>query len=43
MLDALGPGQIADVNQAVDAVFDFDEGAEVGHVANAAFHDGPTR
>src|SRR5271157_559881 len=37
MLHALGPAQIADVDQAVDAVFDFNEGAEVGQVANAAF------
>ena len=39
MLDALGPAQIADVNQSVNAVFNFDEGAEVGQVANPAFHD----
>ena len=38
MLDALGPGEIADVHQAVDALFDLDEGAEIGHVADAAFH-----
>ena len=36
MLDALGPAQVGDVNQAVDAVFDLDEGAEVGEVAHAA-------
>ena len=39
MLDALGPAQVADVDQAVDAVFDLDEGAEVGQVAHAAFDD----
>ena len=37
MLHALGPAQVADVDQAVDAVFDFDEGAEVGEVAHASF------
>ena len=37
MLHALGPTQIADVNQAVDALFDLDERAEVGQVANPAF------
>ena len=37
MLDALGPAQVADVYQAVDAVLDFDEGAEVGQVADLAF------
>ena len=39
MLHALGPAQIADVNQAINAVFDFDEGAEVGQIANPAFDD----
>jgi len=29
MLDALGPAEVGDVNQAVDAVFNFDEGAKV--------------
>ena len=38
MLDALGPAQVADVDQAVDAVFNLDERAEVGEVANLAFH-----
>ena len=37
MFHALGPAQIADVDQAVDAVFDFDEGSEVGEIANASF------
>src|SRR6185437_15215524 len=39
MLDALGPGEVADVDEAVDAVLDFDEGAEVGKVADAALDD----
>src|SRR5271166_5448509 len=26
------------MNQAVDAIFDFDKGAEVGEIANASFH-----
>src|ERR1022692_2982312 len=38
MLHALGPAQVADVDQSVDSVFDFDEGAEVGQVADFAFH-----
>ena len=38
MLDALGPAQVADVDQSIDAVFDLDERAEVGQVANAAFN-----
>ena len=36
MLDALGPGHIGDVNEAVDAGLDFDERAERGQVANLA-------
>src|SRR5258708_20501110 len=39
MLDALGPAQVADVHQPVDAIFDFNEGAKVGQVADPAFHD----
>jgi len=39
MLHALGPAQVADVHQAVDAVFDFDEGSEVSQIANLAFDD----
>src|ERR1017187_7937767 len=38
MLHPLGPAQVADVDQSVDSVFDFDEGAEVGQVADFAFH-----
>src|SRR5581483_6730396 len=34
---ALGPAQIADVDQAVDAVFDFDECAEVREISDATF------
>ena len=37
MLDALGPAQIADVHQAINTVFDFDECSKVGKVAHAAF------
>src|SRR5467141_100661 len=37
MLHALGPAQVADVDQAVDTVFDLDERAEVGEVAHASF------
>ena len=37
MLDARGPAQVADVDEAVDSVFDFDEGAELGEIADAAF------
>ena len=40
VLDALGPAEVGDVDQTVDAVFDLDEGAEVGEVADAAFDDG---
>src|SRR5438045_8023565 len=37
MLHALGPAQIADMHQSIDAVFDLDEGTEIGKVANLAF------
>src|SRR5581483_10033316 len=37
MFDPLCPGQVRDVYQAVDTFFDLDEGAEIGHVADAAF------
>src|SRR5713226_8740324 len=37
MLYALGPAQIADVDQAVDTLFDLDKRAEVGEVADPAF------
>src|ERR1019366_6309283 len=39
VLHALGPAQVADVDQPVDAVFDFDERTEVGQVADFAFYD----
>jgi hypothetical protein len=39
MLNALGPAEVRDVHQAVDAIFDFAEGPKVGQVANAAFND----
>src|SRR5216684_1194903 len=38
MLYALGPAQIADVDQAVDTLFDLDKRAEVGEVADPAFN-----
>src|ERR1051326_5973563 len=38
MLDALGPAQIAHVNQPVNSVLDLDEGAKVGEVAHASFN-----
>jgi len=34
ILDAFGPADIADVNQAVETVFDLDEGAEFRDVAD---------
>ncbi len=37
--DLLGPGEIADVQEAVDAFFDFDESAVVGEVADLAGDD----
>ena len=37
MLHPLRPAQIANMHQPVDAVFDLDEGAEVGEVADAPF------
>src|SRR5260370_339618 len=40
MLDALGPAHVADVDQAFHALFDFDERAEIGEVADAAIDDG---
>src|SRR5690606_19446514 len=36
MTDALGPADVRDVDQAVDAVLDADEDAEIGDVANLA-------
>src|SRR5271155_162201 len=43
MLDALGPAQVRDVHQTVDTVFDLDESAKVGQVANATFDIGSCR
>ena len=43
MLDALGPAQVAHVHQAVDPIFNLNEGSEVGQVAHPAFHDGARR
>ena len=39
MADPLGPGHVRDVHQAVDALLHFDEGAEVGEVADATLDD----
>src|SRR5262245_20318925 len=41
MFDALGPGDVGDVDEAVDTVFNLDERAEVGQVADAALDPGP--
>src|SRR5215467_4593621 len=38
MLDALGPRKIRNMHQTVDAFFDLHKRAEVGHVADPAFH-----
>src|SRR6185437_3413058 len=38
MLDALGPAHIADVDQALHALLDFDERAKIGEVADLAGH-----
>src|SRR3954452_10525159 len=43
MLQAAVPRHVRDVNQSVDAVFDFDESAEVGEVADLARDDGADR
>src|SRR5579863_8798732 len=38
MLNTLGPAQVGDVDEAVDAIFDFEESAEVGEIADPAFN-----
>lgn len=38
MLDALGPTEVRNMNQAINAFFDLDESAEVRELADAAFH-----
>src|SRR6185437_4383327 len=43
MLDALGPGEVADVHQPVNAVLDLDEGAEIGQVAHPPLDDAAGR
>src|SRR5215472_2460868 len=40
MLHPLGPRQIGNVNQPVNALFDFDESAEIGELSYAAFDNG---
>ena len=39
MADLAGPRHVADVQQAVDPLFEFDECTVVGEVANLAFDD----
>jgi hypothetical protein len=41
--DLLGPAHVRDVQQAVDAFLDLDEGAVVGEVADGALDDGARR
>ena len=36
MMDLLAPGHFGDVNEALDAGLDFDEGAEVGEAGDSA-------
>src|ERR1700678_62248 len=43
MLHALGPAEVAHVHPAVDAIFNFNEGAKVGQIAYPAFHNGACR
>ena len=43
MTHAPGPAHVRDVDQAVDAVFHLDEGAEVGQVADFALNDRTNR
>src|SRR5690348_200883 len=38
MLHALRPAQIANVDQSIDSVFDLNEGAKIGQIANLSFH-----
>src|SRR5579872_6340088 len=40
MFYTLGPGEIGNVHQAVDALFNLNEGAEIGHIAHPALHYG---
>ena len=37
MIDLAGPGNVGDVDHAVDALFQFDERAVAGEIANLAF------
>src|SRR3954451_18002270 len=43
MLPALGPAPGRDMYEAINAVFDLDERAEVSEIADATFDDGPGR
>ena len=38
MLHALGPAQVADMNQAIDSILDLDECAEIGQIADPPFY-----
>src|SRR5204863_8028648 len=39
MNNPLRPGQVGDVNQSVDSFLNFDEGSEVGQLANTPFNN----
>jgi hypothetical protein len=43
ILDALGPADVADVDEAVKTLFDFNESAELGDVADFSGDDGAYR
>ena len=43
MLGLFRPAQVADVHQALHALFDLEEGAEIGHAAHAPGDDGAHR
>src|SRR5262249_4960882 len=43
VLDTTGPTDVADVHESVEAVFDFDKGAEFSDVANLAGDHGADR
>ena len=40
MLNPLGPTQVAHVHQPINAIFDFDEGAELGQITHSSFNGG---
>src|SRR5689334_1971055 len=43
ILDSLGPRNIGNMNKTVDAVFDPDEGAEIGNILDLSLKFGPGR